>query len=351
MDGGEADSGRTQGQGLDQVDDPTGGATEDSRQEAIIRRNVAASASASASPESLSHIIRAAILQSTDDEAAAARERERAAREAAASAASYAAAIARAEASITGDEGPPIAASDSASVSPQTPAKGQQQAQAPSPSLESPQPPPPSGSGASPRPAPLPLANTTITMGRLVKLLQYFIFCYSKNAAVYRSSAKSLVIQQRVGQLCELDYFLSRIHNDSKNGVATNLAAAAAAAVAAAEQNGGGASGSSTGALSAAADAGFEYCSSYPLELLVFENERTGPFGLDATASALGTVASRVNDAAVLKPLFRLSRFSRVHGRFVVPVIVRDAHTNLLQAAERNWSVWRALISVRFCCG
>ena len=60
------------------------------------------------------------------------------------------------------------------------------------------------------------------------------------------------------------------------------------------EQNGGGANGSSTGALSAAADAGFEYCSSYPLELLVFENERTGPFGLDATASALGTVASRV---------------------------------------------------------
>jgi len=117
------------------------------------------------------------------------------------------------------------------------------------------------------------------------------------------------------------------------------------------EQNGGGANGSSTGALSAAADAGFEYCSSYPLELLVFENERTGPFGLDATASALGTVASRVNDAAVLKPLFRLSRVSRVHGRFVVPVIVRDAHTNLLQAAERNWSVWRALISVRFCCG
>ena len=191
-------------------------------------------------------------------------------------------------------------------------------------------------------------------MGRLVKLLQYFIFCYSKNAAVYRSSSKSLVIQQRVGQLCELDYFLSRIHNDSKNGVATNLAAAtAAAAVAAAEQNGsgGGANGSSTGALSAAADAGFEYCSSYPLELLVFENERTGPFGLDATASALGTVASRVNDAAVLKPLFRLSRFSRVHGRFVVPVIVRDAHTNSLQAAERNWSVWRALISVRFRCG
>ena len=188
-------------------------------------------------------------------------------------------------------------------------------------------------------------------MGRLVKLLQYFIFCYSKNAAVYRSSAKSLVIQQRVGQLCELDYFLSRIHNDSKNGVATNLAAATAAAAAATEQNGSGANGSSTGALSAAADAGFEYCSSYPLELLVFENERTGPFGLDATASALGTVASRVNDAAVLKPLFRLSRFSRVHGRFVVPVIVRDTHTNSLQAAERNWSVWRALISGRFCCG
>lgn len=73
---------------------------------------------------------------------------------------------------------------------------------------------------------------------------------------------------------------------------------------------------------------------SYPLDLIIFENERLGPFGIDhlsASGGALGngggkhTLHSRINDSAVLKPLFRLSRFSRVHGRFVCPVIlVRD---------------------------
>ena len=134
------------------------------------------------------------------------------------------------------------------------------------------------------------------------------------------------MIQQRVTALCAMDYHISVIHNDSKNGAASNLAATHAAAA----HNGVAAAANTV----AAADSSFEYCSSYPLELIIFENERLGPFGIDhlsASGGALGngggkhTLHSRINDSAVLKPLFRLSRFSRVHGRFVCPVIlVRD---------------------------
>ena len=141
-------------------------------------------------------------------------------------------------------------------------------------------------------------------MSRLVKLLNHFVFSYSKNPGTYRTCPKSQMIQQRVIALAKLDYYVSLISNDSS-------------------RTPGSVNGSSSGSDS------YEYCTSYPLDIIIFENERTGPYaiseladGASSAASSSHTLQSRVNDAAVLKPLFRLSRFSRVHGRFVCPVIL-----------------------------
>lgn len=139
------------------------------------------------------------------------------------------------------------------------------------------------------------LPTTVITMTRLVKLLNHFVFYYSKNPGTYRASAKSMLIQHRVTMLAKEDYHVSVIANNSNRNGASN-------------------------GPHSSDDPAFEYCSSYPLELIIFENEKTGPHA--AGNKEDGTLQTRVNDSAVLKPLFRLSRFSRVHGRFVIPVIL-----------------------------
>ena len=63
-----------------------------------------------------------------------------------------------------------------------------------------------------------------------------------------------------------------------------------------------------------------EYCSTYPPLLIVIEAARQSSFPSYA-------VSPRVNDASELSALFIASRFNRVHGRFVCPVLLwRDAN-------------------------
>ena len=68
-----------------------------------------------------------------------------------------------------------------------------------------------------------------------------------------------------------------------------------------------------------------EYCTSYPPILIIIESAKPCPPSLSSSSSCSPSpppLPVKVNDAAELSFLFKSSRFNRVHGRFVCPVLL-----------------------------
>lgn len=111
-----------------------------------------------------------------------------------------------------------------------------------------------------------------ITLGVIGHLLHYFIDEYSINTARCRLNPTTTDICNRVTKLYEIDYNINKLYNYNN-----------------------------------------EYCSTYPSEIIIIE-------------SYLGTPSHIINHTNRLKTLFHSSRFNRVHGRFVVPVLLYKSH-------------------------
>lgn len=110
-------------------------------------------------------------------------------------------------------------------------------------------------------------------------MLRFFASHFGGHGSV-RSSAEFRQVQERVNELFDRDYHVSLLEN-----------------------------------------AHGELCTTYPLQLVLLENEKKGPYRWDEACGP----RQRVNDKDQLKRLLRESRFSRVHGRFVVPsILVRN---------------------------
>lgn len=118
-----------------------------------------------------------------------------------------------------------------------------------------------------------PTATTNISTVELEELVKFFASDQAQN----KQHPTSLGIQSRVRMLFERDYYVSGLDNSQG-----------------------------------------QYCNSYPADLLILENHKTGPYAVDE----LTNQRQKINDAQRLKLLFRESRFSRVHGRFAVPTIL-----------------------------
>jgi len=111
---------------------------------------------------------------------------------------------------------------------------------------------------------------TRIVSEDLDFLFQYFINT-DTHAAQARAGSEMKAVQAKANALFAVDYVISILDNTSG-----------------------------------------KYCNTYPLELVILESHRNG------TAARLG----KINDAQTLSVNFLGSRFSRVHGRFVVPTIL-----------------------------
>lgn len=70
--------------------------------------------------------------------------------------------------------------------------------------------------------------------------------------------------------------------------------------------------------LSLLPNANGEFCPTYPLDLVVLESEKSTPHKMEERVGE----AHKLNDAPTLEALFKACRYSRVHQRFVIPVIL-----------------------------
>ena len=124
-----------------------------------------------------------------------------------------------------------------------------------------------------------PSDDVSIDLPSLVRLFRHFLLDYSVSRSS-RTSATTCVIQQTCVRLFCRDYHCGTL--DNSHG---------------------------------------EYCASYPPTIIVCEAHKPP----QSSAASAALPHSKVNDTAQLSTLFKLSRFNRVHGRFVCPVLLVDS--------------------------
>ena len=131
--------------------------------------------------------------------------------------------------------------------------------------------------------------DVSIELSGLVRLFRYFLHQYSVSRSSRTSTTTSAIQHTCVRLFCR-DYHCATL--DNSHG---------------------------------------EYCASYPPTIIVCEAHKqpqpSPSFSSSSSSSsslASSPFPSRVNDTASLSTLFKLSRFNRVHGRFVCPVLLVD---------------------------
>ena len=131
-------------------------------------------------------------------------------------------------------------------------------------------------------------ADVPIDLLCLVRLFRHFLYSYPA-PRLSRRSIKTGLIQQTCLDLFNRDYHCGTLDNSRD-----------------------------------------EYCDTYPPTIIVCEAHKPSPplsssdFNSASSTASSPLPLSRVNDTSSLAALFKLSRFNRVRGRFVCPVLLVD---------------------------